>query len=301
MISIVNRADLDVIKYDFCISNSLQSNIYAFSWYLDITCKDWIALVLDDYKAVMPVPKNRKYGVDYVYPPLWILELGVFTLEEIDIDEFIETLFSHFKFVELRLNTQNTLTRFQDKSVEKQMQYIPLSNDYETIASNYRKDRRKDLRKSENFDLIEKWNDHPDKLITLFKNNIGKRDPNIKENDYHNVLKLIVVCIERKVGDILSIYNKDNELVASAFFVKHKNNVTILLSSTNLENRKNGANTFLIDRAIYKYQPNYDIFNFGGSSIKTIADYFRSFNANESNYSFVKQNKLPFLMKLFKR
>jgi hemoglobin-like flavoprotein len=301
MISIVNRTDLDVIKYDFCISNSLQSNIYAFSWYLDIACKDWVALVLDDYRAVMPVPKNRKYEIDYVYPPLWVLELGVFTLEEIDVDEFLEILFSHFKYVELRLNTQNTLTRFQDKSTEKQMQYLPLSNNYETIVSNYRKDRRKDLRKAENVDLTEKWDDHPDKLITLFKNNIGKRDPNIKERDYQNVLKLIEVCIERKVGDILSIYDKDNELVASAFFVKHKKNATILLSSTNLENRKNGANTFLIDRAIYKYQPNYDAFNFGGSSIKTIADYFKSFNGEESNYSFVKQNKLPFLMKLFKR
>ena len=70
-------------------------------------------------------------------------------------------------------------------------------------------------------------------------------------------------CIGRRVGEILSIYEKD-KIVASAFFIKHKKAITILCSSTDFKNRKNGANTFLIDRAIDKYHQDYSLMNFGG-------------------------------------
>ena len=49
MIQYVKRQHLDVSKYDFCIENSTQSRIYAFSWYLDIVADHWDVLVLDDY------------------------------------------------------------------------------------------------------------------------------------------------------------------------------------------------------------------------------------------------------------
>ena len=58
MITYVKRKDLDVVKYDACITNSAQGSVYAFSWYLDIVADNWGVLVLDDYKAVMPGSAN---------------------------------------------------------------------------------------------------------------------------------------------------------------------------------------------------------------------------------------------------
>ena len=81
MITYIKRKDLEVEKYDACIENSLQSRVYAFSWYLDIVADNWDVLVLDDYKAVMPIPWKKKYFIRYVHPPLWLLELGVFSLD----------------------------------------------------------------------------------------------------------------------------------------------------------------------------------------------------------------------------
>ena len=79
MITYIKRKDLEVEKYDACIENALQSRVYAFSWYLDIVADNWDVLVLDDYKAVMPIAWKKKYFIKYVYPPLWLLELGVFS------------------------------------------------------------------------------------------------------------------------------------------------------------------------------------------------------------------------------
>ena len=302
MITYVKRKDLDLEKYNTCIEKSNQSKVFAFSWYLDIVAENWSVLVYKDYNAVMPIPWKKKFFIKYVYPPFWLLELGVFSLDDkFDIQLFFKALFSKFKFVETRLNSKNKLNISRKYLKDGQMQVLKLEDDYTSILSNFRKDRKKDLQRAFKNDLTEKWNDNPNYLITLFKNNVGKRTSNIIDKDYDNLQKLISTCIKKRVGEVLSIYDKNNNIVASGFFLKHKKEVTILVSSTDFKNRKNGANTFLIDRAIYKYQKNFKVFNFGGSSINSVAKYFSSFNAVTLIYQHLKINNLPFLLKIFKR
>ncbi|WP_026775271.1 hypothetical protein [Polaribacter sp. Hel_I_88] len=301
MINYVKRQDLNVAKYDECIENSIQSNIYGFSWYLDIVADNWAVLVLDDYQAVMPIPIRKKYGIKYVYPPFWLLELGIFSLDDcIDFKLFFDFLFKKFKAVETRLNTDNEVKEKAGFLIDKQMQMVSIKENYETVFEGYRKDRKKDLRKAEKANLVEKWNESPANLIQLFKDNVGKRTPYITNKDYLVLEELIKTCIKKGVGEMLSIYNKENALVASGFFLKHQHKVTILVSSTDFKHRKNGENTFLIDRAIFKYQQKFDLFHFGGSSMDSIAKFFLSFGAETFNYQQIKFNKLPWFIKIFK-
>ena len=178
-------------------------------------------------------------------------------------------------------------------------QQLSLTVNYDEIKQSYKSDRKKDLRRAEKHLLVEKWADNPDSFIELFKNNVGLRTPEVKEKDYNNLKTLMSVCIQKQAGEILSVYEGD-QLVASAFFIKEGKTVTILCSSTDFSNRKNGANTFLIDRAISKYINAFDTFNFGGSSMPSIAKYFLSFGAAQVEYPFLKINKLPSLLRFFK-
>jgi len=301
MIRLVKRTKLNVAKYDSCIQKSLQSNVYGFSWYLDLVCDNWSVLVLNDYEAVMPLPHRRKLFVKYVYPPFWLIQLGIYSEAIEDENEFLIELFSEFKFVETRLNAKNSFSMFQDFQQERQLQVLNLKEDYNTLCAAYKKDRRKDLSRAKKNDLVERWNDEPENLIQLYKANVGKRVKNIKDKDYDTLLKLMKMSIVKRKGEILSIYDVDNHLVASAFFLKHHKRITILASSTDFKNRKNGANTFLIDRAIYKYHPNYEVFDFGGSSMPSIASYFLSFGAKTEKYKMLQYNNLPKFLKLFKK
>lgn len=301
MISYIKRKDLNIDKYNACVEKSLQSNVYGFSWYLDIVADNWDTLVLDDYNAVMPIPWRKKYFIKYVYTPFWMLELGIYAKETIDENEFLIHLFDEFKYVDLRMNRGNSFGMFHKFQSEKQMQVISLENGYEKIVNSYNRNRKREISKALKNDLIEKWSDTPENLIELFKNNVGKRTPQIKDSDYSVLVRLINTCIANKKGDVLSIYSKDDRLVSSAFFIKHKNKVTEIVCSSDFENRNNGANAFMNDRAIFKYQPHFDIFDFGGSSMLKIADYYHSFGAKTENYVQLKMNKLPFLYKLFKR
>lgn len=301
MITYVKRENLDIKKYDDCIEQSLQSSIYGFSWYLDIVADNWDALVLDDYKAVMPIPWRKKFFIKYAYPPFWLLQLGIYSIENINEDDFIKELLSRFKFVESRTNRYNSFSKFSSFFKRKEYQELELEKEYSDILNEFKKDRKKDLQKAKKFDLTERWKDNPQNLIQLFKDNVGKRTLNIKEKDYQVLSNLIGVCLQKNKGEILSIFDTENKIVASGFFLKHKEKVTILISSTDFKNRKNGANTFLIDRAIFKFYRNFKTFNFGGSSINSVASFFTSFGAKTINYSEMKINNLPFFYKLFKR
>jgi len=293
MIQLLKRGELNEKKYNLCVSNSFESRIFAYSWYLDIVTDAWEVLVCNDYQAVMPLPIRIKYGIKYVYPPFWLIELGIFTTDKsIQQEEFLKELFKRFTFVETRLNFDNVFSGNQNKRLKKEMQVLSLSNGYENIAANYNRNRKRELRKAEEFGLLEKWDDLPESLINLYKRNVGERVPEIKDKDYHNLLKIMRSCIKRNVGELLTIYDDKNNLVGATFFLIHKNTVTNLVSTTDFNNRNNGVNTFFNDRAIFKFQKNFEWFHFGGSSMKGIADYYKSFGAKTKNYFLLKKRLL---------
>jgi hypothetical protein len=301
MINYIKRKDLEVVKYNDCIENSMQSRIYAYSWYLDIVADNWDVLVLNDYEAVMPVPWRKKIRIKYIYPPLWLIQLGIYSIEKENEDAFLKMLLSNFRFFETRTNSKNYFSVFEEYQQKRDIQVLDLKQPYETILSRFRRDRKKDLRKAKRSELNMKIENDIDKFINLYKLNVGKKVKKIKEIDYCNLKLLITACIDKKKGEILSVYDGEGNLVASGFFLKDKERVVKLVSSTDYNNRKNGANTFLIEKAVHKYYEAFDLFDFGGSSVKSIASFNLSFGAHTENYLQLKYNGLPKILKLFKK
>ena len=294
MIRFLQRNEVNDEAYNNCISKSIHSQVYAFTWYLDMVASTWGVLVLEDYKAVMPIPFRKKYGIKYVYPPLWSLQLGIFG--KVDIQLFIKEIEKQFLFIELRLHPGNILPNTnQYKTNEKQV--LKINTNFST--SEFRKDRKKDLKKADQHSLVFKRRSNPDTLIALFKNNIGKRTSNIIDEDYIRLKKLCQVLQEKRVGELFEVYHKD-AMIAGAFILKYQHKATILFSATDFNNRDNGSNTFLIRKIIENYKEEIVEFDFGGSSMPSIASYFKSFGAETITYPFLKINRLPFPLSLFK-
>ncbi|MGK0421436.1 MAG: hypothetical protein ACJAT9_001107 [Polaribacter sp.] len=301
MINYIKRKDLEVVKYNACIENAMQSRVSAFSWYLDIVADNWDVLVMNDYKAVMPIPWRKKFGIKYIYPPLWLIQLGIYSIEKENEDAFLKMLLSNFRFFETRTNSKNYFSVFKEYQQKRDIQVLDLKQPYETMLSRFRRDRKKDLRKAKRSELNMKIENNLDKFINLYKLNVGKKVKKIKEIDYNNLKLLITACIDKKKGEILSVYDGEGNLVAAGFFLKDKERVVKLVSSTDYNNRKNGANTFLIEKAVRKYYEAFDLFDFGGSSVKSIASFNLSFGAHTENYLQLKYNGLPKILKIFKK
>ena len=76
MIQYIAYNNLDYEKWDKCIIGSVNGSVYAKSWYLDIVCEQWDALVLNDYEAVMPLPK--KVGYNIYISAIYVSAAGLF-------------------------------------------------------------------------------------------------------------------------------------------------------------------------------------------------------------------------------
>ena len=104
-IKYIPYGQLDKMKWDSCITNADNGLIYAYSFYLDQMYRQWDALVLNDYEAVMPMTWNKKYGISYLYQPFLTAQLGVFgkNITEERVSNFIQSIPSSFRLIEISL------------------------------------------------------------------------------------------------------------------------------------------------------------------------------------------------------
>ena len=289
MIQYLKRDQLDIEKYDACIKNSLQSRIYAFSWYLDIVADNWDALILDDYKAVMPLPLKKKYLIKYIYNPSWTQQLGVFSPIEITsklIKKFIDKL-SYKAILYYNFNSQNSHINYR-RIVNKINYELDLSVTYNEILVNFRKDRIKDKKKATSNKLFF---DDEINIQNVIQNYI-EAFPNlkIKAKTYAILINLIEFCLLNKFAFQRNIY-VDKQIIASAFFLHVNNRIYYLLGSSTHIGKKMGATTFLIDSVLKQFSETNNIFDFEGSTIESVGEFYKSFGSEKTIYQTIRLRK----------
>ena len=208
MISFVKRAALDVEKYDSCIENSIQSRIYAFSWYLDIVADHWDVLVLNDYEAVMPLPWKQKFGLKYITQPYFCQQLGIFSVEKISKEiqlQFIKKIPLQFLKVALVLNSQNMLI---GKPIKKNL-FLQLNKNHELLRKKFSKGRKHAIKVAEKNQLmvaetsIQSLIDIQKKLYQY-------------EFSEKKLIKLSKQVLQQNTGEVVGVF-KDEVLLGGAF------------------------------------------------------------------------------------
>ena len=287
MIQYVKRQHLDVSKYDFCIENSSQSRIYAFSWYLDIVADHWDALVLDDYEAVMPVPWKKKYGIKYVVQPYFCQQLGIFSKQnsdDMEVLQFIKKIPK--KFVKVNLQLKNYFSQNTSFSINKN--YILSLNDcHENLFNSFNKGRKHAIKSAEKRQLTLK-KVSINKLIDIQKVNYSYK---LSANQIKKLKDLSTISIKKKNAFIHGVFNKD-VFLGGGFFLKTNSRIIYLFSAFNSQGKSNQAASFLINSVIKEYQNTDLILDFEGGNISSIGSFFNSFGAQTENYVLFKRSFL---------
>ena len=135
----LDRKEIETDKWDQCIREAANGLIYGRSFYLDTMSRNWSALVLNDYDAVMPLTWNRKFGISYLYQPPFTAQLGMFFKKNLDgniLENFIRHTKLHFRFCEIHLNFANSTIGGRLRA-----NYIlSLKNTYPEIRHGYKKE-----------------------------------------------------------------------------------------------------------------------------------------------------------------
>ncbi len=292
---------IDKLKWDACIDNAGNGLIYAYSYYLDAMSKNWDALVLNDYEAVMPLTWNKKYGVYYLYQPAFTASLGVFGnhLTEILIEDFIQSIPKKFKLIEIALNHGNTFSTASHSIKIRNNYILSLNKNYSELQSAYKENIRRNIKKALQLGCTVKINISVSDIIDLSKPAMQQLT-NVQEDDYINFQKLYQLLHQQNKAVTYGVYSPNNELVASCVYFFSHNRAYYILVGNHPNSKTMGASHFLIDSFIKDYSSQNLILDFEGSDIRNLAFFYSSFGANVEAYPFLKINNLPSWVKWVK-
>lgn len=286
--------NIDKVKWDACIDNAPNGLIYGYSYYLDAMARQWDALVLNDYEAVMPLTWNKKYTICYLYQPPFTACLGVFG-KQVTADmmaAFLKAIPAQFKYWDIYLNQGNLFSTTGFELYERMNYVLNLNETYETIFKKYRDNIRRNIKKGEQLQLATNKDIPVTAVIALAQEQAGKFS-SLTDADFDNFEKLYEILYKKAKATTYGVYTKEGELLASAvFFFSHRRAYYILVG--NHPNGKTlGASHILINAFIKDHAGENMLLDFEGSDISSLAFFYSSFGAAEEKYSAIKFNKLP--------
>ncbi|MES2591068.1 MAG: hypothetical protein V4608_04200 [Bacteroidota bacterium] len=300
MIRFIEYKNIDKQKWDRCIQQSANSSIYVYSWYLDAVCANWSALVLNDYETVFPLAPRSKYTISYLYQPFFTRYFGAFSkraLTEQSVNSLFEAIPHKYKFIEFAVN-ETTIFNFPEFSKKERVyQLLNLNADYEALYKAYSDNTKRNIKKAVNTGLVVRSGIEAQKIVDLFKLTKGKELKELKERDYKSLVQLMETAEKMKRAESIAVYDKDNTLCAAGFFMKNNSRLTFLKSGVTDQGKNSGAMQFLFDTIIKKNAETNTVLDFGGSSVETVARFYKSFGAKDCVYLQLKKNSLPSIVK----
>lgn len=269
-IKYLQNNEIDIVKWDECISNASNGLVYAYSFYLDFMAKHWDALVYGDYEAVMPLTWNKKYGLYYLYQPPFLASAGVFgqNVTKEKVEDFIACIPSKFRLIEISLNHGNVPA---GKNVIIKNNYtLNMGRPYEDIYKSYRDNIKRNIKKSQQAGCYFKIDIPVDDVIAISKEHL-KNLVKISDIDYTNFKSLYQYLHAKQQAITYGIYNVKNELQASSvYFFSHKRAYYILVGNTP-DGKTLGASHYLIDSFIANNSGKDLVLDFEGSDIRNLA------------------------------
>jgi hypothetical protein len=300
-IKYLRRQDIDSEKWDRCLEEAPNGLIYGYTFYLDAMAKNWDALVLGNYEAVMPLTWNRKFGIYYLYQPPFTASLGVFgkNLHPAVVEQFLSAIPKKFRLIEIDLNAGNFFAEQKHSFVIRTNYVLRLDQSYENLVTAYRDNVKRNIKKAREFNCRFSSGIPIADVITLAREQM-KSFSKLDNEAFARFRKLFDQLYEKKQAAAYGIYTEKNELLASCvYFFSHKRAYYILVGN-HPNSKAVGASHFLIDRFIHQHAGENLLLDFEGSDLRNLAFFYSSFGAKEEVYPAIKWNRLPWWVKLLK-
>lgn len=276
---LIERADLNVEKWNALASSEPTASFFSQAWYLDAVAENWCVLVNDDYTKGLALPYSKRMGVQILYVPIFGRYSHAFgDVKEVDLT-VVKKRFSVREFAitqrvfgnEFERHHQ-VITDFENRKLSSQAKRSlkKANNSGIAITDN--------LSDGNIFQAIEQ------ELEGKFSGVDGERLKRLKllftAAKEHNVIKVFEVSDGKETGGIVCLQNDSQVLYLKG------------ACPDNL--KRNGGMYLALNAAIEYAESNNVTFDFGGSNIEGV----RRFNANlggvDKTYYFHEANEAPF-------
>lgn len=291
MINYLKHDQIDKQRWDDCIAHAPNGLVYAWSWYLDIVHPGWEALVemVDDkYLSIMPVTCKRKYGINYLFQPFFVQQLGVFSQQPVPPEttlSFLKAIPNKFRLIEIRLNEGNPPPEDRKRVAFHRNHLLDLNHDYDTLLSNYHENNKRNLKKSLNNGLRLVKQVPIEKIITLFRENRGATVTHWGDPEYERLERLSAMALSANHAFIYGVESAGNdEVICGALFMVSHGRITFLFSGNNALGKEQHAMVFLLDQVIREFAGKPLVLDFEGSDDENLARFYHGFGSKPVFY-----------------
>lgn len=286
-IKYLDRSEINAEAWNRCVKSGSINWVYAYFEYLEGVCyQQWGALVVEngsDYVGVFPLPYRKKWGIHYVYQPYFCQQLGVFgdfdslARSEFDTQSFIESI--PRRFLRVHLAVHPFFGAVENASLRPNF-VIPAGFG----EGDFNKDARKNL-KSLN-EVVYRETSDLWKVLEIYDIAWGRENMFVWANTYEgfeHALKLL---------DRSSYYAfealQGEEVLGAAVFLVSGDRLHYVCGAPTPSGREMGIVHGLINHVCEKF-PLHKI-DLEGSSIPSVAQFYRKFNPLEEHFYRIEQN-----------
>lgn len=287
-IRIINNTEIDTKKWDACLTASASPVAYASLWYLTSILPNWRAIIVDDYRLVMPIPSTKKYFLPFAMQPYYCQQLGLFgkeELTEIECKEIARLLKQHFVYGNIQINKHSSGLERYFKASTRINYEMQLNKPYEELRKAYSTNTKRNIAKANKSGLtVHSEIEVSEFMLHKEKSAAGKYGPKIL-----SILnKIASKAIELNKCEIIGVYDEYKELHAIALFIKEYNRIIYLNAFSTEIGKTSKAMFLLVDEMIQHNADTECVIDFEGSDIESIARFYSSFGAKPIAYHRLK-------------
>lgn len=301
-IRLVNKNEIDPEKWDNCVAKNDNGLIYAQFLYLNFLTKHWSAIIIGDYEAILPLPWNSKWGIKYYKAIPFIQQLGLIgQVDKNHIPRILQLIFKFASYGDLFFNYKNQAIATAVSTKKKTNLIVELSQDYNSIAKYYKKDLVQNIEKAKKHHPIYQENSVFSRTLEVYQEQYGNRFNWVTKSDFLHLTQLLSYYQTKKQCLIRELIDQTTEeLLAAAILLKDEKRLYLLINTITDLGRKCSANHYLIDKIIDEFSNSKFIFDFEGSEIQGVRDFFKNFHPIDQPYFHFHHNQLSWPFKLFK-
>lgn len=269
-------------------TTNYANNIFEQPWWLDIVAPgQWREIFVRDDKENVIARQAIVTNKNNVLMPRLTPTLGIWMIDNV-LDDYgaqkkiIKTLseeIQDYKNVLIRLSPENKYIlpyRWNGYIMEPKFTYrIKDLHDLDKIYKGFHKTAKKNIKSaknkvsiSENLDIDELW----EMLNKTFEVQ-NRKNPMSKELVY----RIVRCCESNGHGKYFSAKDSEGHVHSCGYFVYDEKACYYLLGATDAQYRSSGAQSFVIWEAIQFAAKHSQVFDFEGSMVEGIENFFRQF------------------------
>lgn len=276
---LVERAEINVEKWDALVATDSAASFFSFSWYLDAVAENWCVLVNDDYSNGLALPFSKRLGVEILYVPIFGRYSHLFgSLEDDDLVK-IKKRFSVREFA--------TSTHLFNDEANRVHQVIK-DFDSRKLSSQ----AKRSLKKATNSGIEVTANKKFDSIFVAIEQELEGKFSGI-DSERLSLLKQLFESAQN--NGVLSVFEvSDGNETGGIVCLQNQTQILYLKGACPENLKRNGGMYLALNAAIESAQKSNLMFDFGGSNVEGVHRFNTNLGGIDQSYYFHEANEAPF-------